>query len=209
MQEDFGMNEMEALALMQHYGLPTPIVDFTCHLGHALTFAAHKETSVARICILPYEAASRMLQVQNLTGHPRADRPLRQAAFCVITDQCLNDFKSPAVRQCLSLLWVQFPVTARDVAYFRQKYERLMSVVDDPTAGIIRRLIIEYVESRKRKFSPTLTDWLVKCVPMVPWCQMLRSVEGDEAIAGASPADGARFQRLCLGRSLHAAILVI
>ena len=123
------MNEMEALALMQHYGLPTPVVDFTCHLGHALTFAARKETSIARICVLPFEAAARMLQVGNLTGHSRADRPPRQKAFSAITERHFDDFKSLLVRRGLNLQWVHFPVTARDVAYFRPKYERLVSTV--------------------------------------------------------------------------------
>ena len=37
-QADYGLREHQSIAILQHYGLPTWMIDLTGHLGHAFAF---------------------------------------------------------------------------------------------------------------------------------------------------------------------------
>jgi hypothetical protein len=128
------LTEIEALGLLQHYGLPTPLVDFTGDLGHAFTFAAAELKTIGRICVLPLHSYEKTLAVANFGDHGWAERARRQFAFGVAMPDSA-DFKSSKVRSELGLKWFEFPIQPADYKFFRSKYSGLIRTLDDPSAG--------------------------------------------------------------------------
>jgi hypothetical protein len=178
-KDDYSLDEFHAYGLLQHYGLPTTIVDFTANLGCAFAFAAAREAKVGRVAVLPLGAASATVKVVDFTDHPCAERPKRQGAFGVIMTDELLDLKSDAVRSRLNLRWYEFPVLRSDRDYLSGKHEEFVRYSDDPSSGFLRYHITEYVEAHE-KFSPELTKWLVERVPVAPYCFLVKRFEGKD-----------------------------
>ncbi|MGA3028081.1 MAG: FRG domain-containing protein [Bryobacteraceae bacterium] len=178
---DYSLNGNQAVGLVQHYGLPTWMVDLTGNLAIAFAFAAASRSNVARVAVVPSRALCANGGLVDLSDHPWAERPRRQAAFGVITTRELQDLKSEAVRSQLNVTWYEFQVSESDRTYFQSKFQGLLGKSDDPSAGFLRFHITEYVEARG-KFSATLTDWLVERVPIVPRCYLVKAIEGEEVI---------------------------
>jgi len=65
--------------------------------------------------------------------------------------------------------------------FYEEPYRELLREPNDPSAGFLRLHITEYVEANG-KLSPTLTEWLLQKVPIAPYCYLLDSVEGNEAV---------------------------
>jgi hypothetical protein len=174
-ESDYGLDELSACGLLQHYGLPTPMLDFTANSGHAATFAVSGEDSIGRICVLPtLRLGSRVV---NWTAHGWAERAYRQLGFGVLLPGV--DLKSDAVRETLAISWYEFPISDPDREYWQPKYQDLVRLNDDPSAGFIRHHITEYVETFG-KLSPLLAEWLIERVPMVPRCYLVKGFDGSE-----------------------------
>lgn len=181
MSKDYSLKPQDAVGLLQHYGLPTCMLDFTAELGYAATFATSGHSTVGRICVLPTRAFARGLVIVNLTAHSWAERPKRQAAFGVVAAETHRDFKSSAARDELGLRWYEFPVTHYDRDSFSPHFERLADVLSDPTAGFVRHHVTEYVEAFG-KLSPELTEWLLKRLPMTPRCYRVSAFEQTDVV---------------------------
>jgi hypothetical protein len=183
---DYSLADIDALGLLQHYGLPTPLIDFTSQLGHAITFAAARHGDVGRICVFPFESFQRVQAVSNLTEHKWAERPRRQSAFGIFPTRDLTDLKSHYAHSQLKLQWFQFSITEREKEIFRPKHEELVNISNDRSAGFIRYNITEYVEAHG-KLSPALTQWLLERIPIAPWCAHVRAFEGQEVVLSHDP----------------------
>src|SRR5579864_5317569 len=179
--EDYSLDEPHAYGLLQHYGLPTTIVDFTGNLSYAFAFAASGKATVGRVAVLRLPEASEFTRVIDFTGHPWAERAQRQAAFGVVPPAELMDLKSDAARTRLGLHWYEFPVSLSDHDYLYGKTQELLRWTDDPSAGFLRFHITEFVEAHG-KFSPELTDWLLDRVPIAPYCYLATRFEGKEVV---------------------------
>jgi len=177
-QPDFGLDESSALALLQHYGFPTTIIDFTGNLACAFAFAAKRPSGVGRVAIVPRESLARVL---DLTEHEWAERPRRQAAFGLVLPPGIADLKSDSARRCLRISWYQFPVLASDAEFFKRQLQEMVSTHDDPSAGFLRLFITEYVEARG-KLSQALTKWLLSRIPIAPMCYLIKAFEGTEVV---------------------------
>ena len=191
-EDDYSLDEHSAIGLLQHYGLPTWMVDFTARLGYAFAFAAAGNATVGRVAVMSLRAFSETRGVVNLTNHQWAERPRRQAAFGVITTAELPDLKSEAARSSLDLSWYEFPVSGDDRDCLKAKRDDLVRWSDDPSAGFVRFHITEYVEAH-RKFSPELTDWLLERIPIAPRCYRIMRFEARAVVlshlgASALPA---------------------
>lgn len=187
-ETDYSLGYHDAIGLLQHYGLPTWIIDFSSNLEHAATFAATDDAAVGRICVFPTRSYDRTFALVNLTGHAWAERPRRQEAFgLVIAPTGLVDLKAPEARRLLGVQWFEFPISAIDRDFFHNKYGRLVSVVDDPSAGFLRFHITEYVEARG-KMSPALTKWLLERIPVVPRVHRVAAFEADQVVVNNLPA---------------------
>jgi hypothetical protein len=166
-EEREGLNRAQAFALLQHYGMPSWIVDITGNLGLAFAFAAQGDSSVGRLAVVP-NVYRQKGQVVDFSAHPWAERAQRQAAFGVLMDPHeVNDLKADAVRARLNIKWFEFKSLPSERAATEEKYRELLLEPNDASAGFVRYYITRYVEAHE-KLSPALTEWLLKNVVIAP-----------------------------------------
>lgn len=192
-----GLDWSTAYAFLQHYGLPTRIVDFTGHLGLAFAFAAHGQSVVGRLAVMPYLPPTKPPLMVELYAHPWAERAQRQAAYGLFLPDQIVDLKSHSARSHLGVRWYEFDILPAEKAFYVQTYGDLLRECDDPSAGFLRHYINLYVEAFG-KFSPELTDWLLekqedrRRIPIAPYCYLVDVVEDTEAVVyfrGATSLD--------------------
>jgi hypothetical protein len=186
---DYSLDEHSAIGLLQHYGLPTWLVDFTYDAGHAIAFAATGSGTVGRMCVLPtaYLPARGPIAAVDLTEHRWCERPRRQRAFGVIMPRDYPDLKNREVRRASQIRWYEFPISDEDRSLVRERYANLVRLDDDPSAGFLRHHLTEYVEARG-KLSPLLTDWLLAHVPIVPRCAEVIRFDGSDVVVHHRPS---------------------
>ena len=177
--ETYSLNEHLAYGLLQHYGLPTTVIDFTGDLTNAFAFAASGDHPVGRVAVLTMPEC--LERVIDFTDHPWAERAQRQAAFGLVPPDELIDLKSEAARSRLGIRWYEFPVSSSDRDCLRSTSQELLRWTDDPSAGFLRFHLTEFVEAHG-KFSPELTGWLLDRVPIAPYCYVAESFEGRDVV---------------------------
>ena len=184
---DYNLNELQAKALLQHYGLPTELIDFTWRGGHAMAFAGAGDAEFGRICVMPIgqKAASPLLA--DFSGHPWAHRAQRQRALGVIMPTGYEDLKSPKTRDRFGLTWIEFRISGPDREFLTNIYNGLTCLANDPSGGFVRHHIIEYVEAYG-KLSPNLTKWILdRQIPMTPRCYKVQGFESSDVIVTNAP----------------------
>jgi hypothetical protein len=180
-EEREGLSWHYAFALLQHYGMPSRIVDFTGDVGLALAFAGHGKYDVGRLAVLPY-VPSPSGPIVELFAHPWAERAQRQAAYGVVMDpHDIYDLKSDAAQNRLKIRWYEFRIQPAEKELCELRVHELLRQTDDPSAGFLRYYITRYVEAFQ-KLSPTLTEWLLEHVVIAPYCCMVAAHEGKETV---------------------------
>jgi hypothetical protein len=192
--------EKNAEGLLQHYGVPTQVLDFTASPEIAAAFAAASAAGAGRICVLAIQRSSG-IKIVNYAEHKLAGRALKQEAFGIAPNRdSFHDFKSKEAAAFITAEWLEFPVTTNDVTFCRPAYEWLMDVVSDPGAGIVRFEIYGYV-ARYGKLPPRIVNLLTRPegVPMVPRCHRVVGVdEGtSEVITNHEPPSTVSFDAAC------------
>ena len=175
----YNLDRMGAMALLQHYRLPTRLVDFTANLNYALAFAVTGTAPTGLVAVMP--RAPQGARIVDLMAHPWAERAQRQGAYGVVMTDELADLKSEAARSRLNIKWHQFPIAPSDRDHFKVMYQEMLREPDDPSAGFLRFHITEYVEVLG-KFSPMLAEWLLEHVPIAPYCYRVEAYEGKEIV---------------------------
>lgn len=183
---DYSLNEVHAKALLQHYGLPTELIDFTWRPAYAMAFAAKDNAEVGRICVMPIGQDAIPPALADLSDHKWAHRAQIQEGIGVVVPRGYEDLKSPRSQRRFSLTWIEFLISGPERDFLRKKYGELMGLANDPSSGFLRHHIIEYVEA-KGKLSPTLTDWILKRIPMTPRCYKVHGFEGGDVIITNRP----------------------
>lgn len=192
-----GLDWPTAYAFIQHYGLPTRIVDFTGHLGLAFAFAAHGRSAVGRLAVMPYIPPTNPPLVVELYAHPWAERAQRQAAYGLFLPDQIADLKSHSAKSTLSVRWYEFDILPEEKDFCAETYGDLLRECDDPSAGFLRHYINVYVEAFG-KFSPELTEGLLeehedrRRIPIAPYSYLVEVVEDTEAVVyfrGATSLD--------------------
>ena len=166
--------------MLQHYGLPTHIVDFTTMPDIAFNFAAFGKAAVGRVAVMERAVAVDRTHTFDFRSHYWAERAQRQRAFGVMPADGLTDLKSEAARERLGIRWYQFPASPGDSRVFEAAYEELLRWTDDPSAGFLRFHITEFVKDTGH-LSPDLTDWLLRHVPPAPYCYLVQGFEQGHA----------------------------
>lgn len=187
-EQDYEPDEHAAYGLLQHYGMPTPMIDFTGNLSVAFAFAAAGKKNIGRVAALPLNIAKSGGLVIDLHDHKWAERAQRQAAFAFVPAVNFLDLKSPAARAQLQLQWFEFPITEADRAHLANQQQKLVNISDDPSAGFLRFHLTEYVEA-SGKFSPELTEWLLERIPIVPRCYRLNQFDKTDVVVNCRGAD--------------------
>jgi hypothetical protein len=171
----------QACALLQHYGMPSRIVDFTGDLGRAFDFAGNGDSDVGRLAVLPY-VPSATGPMFGFFDHPWAERAQRQAACGVLMDSReINDLKADSVRNRLNMRWYEFTILPHEREWCQQRVRDLLQESNDASGGFVRYYITLYVEEFK-KLSLPLTDWLLKHIVIAPYSALVASHEGKEAV---------------------------
>ena len=180
-EEREDLSWQDAFALLQHYGMPSRIVDFTGDLGLAFAFAGHGKFAVGRLAVLPL-VRNQAGPILELSAHPWAERAQRQAAYGVVMDPHeINDLKADAVRKRLNIRWYEFRILPPEKELCEARVRGLLRQPDDPSAGFLRYYITRYVEAFQ-KLSPTLTEWLLEHIVIAPYCCLVAAHEGNESV---------------------------
>lgn len=190
-RQPYNLSEYEALAVLQHYGLPTIMLDFSSDPGVAMTFAiGDGGNDYGRIAVLPIGAYHRGISVANLRDHRWAVRPQRQGGFGVakLNPPYNVDLKSFEARTELGIRWFEFPITENDRRAASERYKRLTSMEDDPTAGFLRHHVIEYVEVFG-KLPHELANWIVEKIPIIPRVYRIVAISSDVIAEHALPKE--------------------
>lgn len=95
--KDYSVDGHHSIGLLQHYGLPTWMIDFTMDVETAFAFAASGDSAIGRVAVFPAQSLCESGGLVNLTEHRWAERPRRQLAFGLIMPD-MTDLKSAAVR---------------------------------------------------------------------------------------------------------------
>jgi hypothetical protein len=170
----------QACAILQHYGMPSRIVDFNGDLGLAFHFAGKGDSPVGRLGVLPY-VLGETGPMYKFFDHPWAERAQRQEAFGVLMDPPVNDLKADSVRSRFNMRWYEFAILPEEREWCHQRARRLLQESNDPSAGFVRRYITEYVEEFG-KLPLSVTDWLLKQIVIAPYCALVDRHEGNEAV---------------------------
>jgi hypothetical protein len=188
LHEERGVTWPQASALLQHYGMPSRIVDFTGDLGLAFSFAGGGCSDVGRLAVLPY-VPSETGPMFEFFDHPWAQRAQRQAAYGVLMDASeINDLKAGSVRARLNLRWYEFAILPDEREFCQKRTRGLLQQSDDPSAGFVRYYITSYVEAFG-KLSSRLTEWLLANIVIAPYCALVASHKGEEAVVFFRPAE--------------------
>jgi len=180
-QEREDLTWPQAGACLQHYGMPSRIVDFTGDLASAFAFAGDGDSDVGRLGVLPY-VPSETGPMIRLFDHPWAERAQRQAAFGVLMDPSeISDLKADPVRSRLGMRWYEFAILPQERNWCRQHTSGLRQESSDPSGGFVRHYITRYVEEFG-KLSPPLTDWLLSHIVIAPYCALVDRLEEEEAV---------------------------
>jgi hypothetical protein len=171
----------QAFAYLQHYGMPSRIVDFTGDLTLAFAFAGYRDSDVGRLGVLPY-VRGEIGPMFRLSDHPWAERAQRQAAFGVVMDPSeIDDLKADRVRSHLGMRWYEFAILPQEREWCRQHALGLLQERNDASGGFVRYYITRYVEEFG-KLSPPLTDWLLGHIVIAPYCALVGSHEEKDAV---------------------------
>jgi hypothetical protein len=142
-QTQLSMSRGESLGFLQHYGVPTELIDVTSDISVAISFASRLRVGdVGSVCIVPTKSLEGRGELHDLRRHPFARRPQRQSAFAVHLPS-LPNLKSPEAIETLGLSWIRFRLTHVDAARFAPRFD-LLDAHTDEVAGLIWIMIDDY-----------------------------------------------------------------
>jgi hypothetical protein len=173
-QDGYDNSEWDTEGLLEHYGVPTGIVNVTSSLDVAAAFAASGDSDRGRICILtkPYRGGASFV---DYTAHPWAERALRQKAFG-IRPTGFTDLKSREADLRLGAVWVEFPLTALDREIGQWRRNDLVDASNDPHSAMVRGEVNHFVE-RFGKLPHGVARCLAERMPMVPLLHKVSDVD--------------------------------
>ncbi len=154
---------------LQHYGLPTELIDATSSLEVAAYFASDgKVGGEGLMCIFPVEVISKNSRVIDLRQHPFAERAIRQSAFVVFNKNHI-DFKDMDCIEQLGLKWFSFTLRDADVKQYHDGKNGLLDVRTDKAACMLKVIL-----DNMPKTNDVAAKWLSDTVAPTP---MLAKVE--------------------------------
>jgi hypothetical protein len=169
LQSWLGIDPMLSAGYLQHYGLPTELLDISSSLETASFFGSYPDfQSVPQdgcLCVFDTECIINKSVVIDLTQHPYALRPQLQSAYTFFHRRYL-DIKANECVADLSLHWFYYKTSLEEKKKFFDRLKYLPSSLDDVTAGFIYMQL----SNLAYKISDAAADFLVnKCpIPVVP-----------------------------------------
>jgi hypothetical protein len=162
----FGTPRSLAAHFMQHYGLPTPFIDFTANINTAAFFAADGEASeMGTVAVIRSAKAVQVGALYNLDMHPWAERARRQSAYAFAPLKFQNLKSDQAIKE-LGIIWFQFIRRETDREAFLLKQYPLLELGSDPVAGLLRFAMNCYVADLGKLNHP-VAEWIANHIPTV------------------------------------------
>ena len=146
-------------AYLQHYGLPTTLLDITSRLDIAAYFASCGNVGdIGLICVFNYDDMDSDTSIIDLRNHRFAQRPQWQHAFG-FSHNIFSDLKKNDCIERLALKWFSFTLTADDITKFKTKDE-ILDAHRDMFAGQIQ-IIVDNFEKQEDSIARWLADNIV------------------------------------------------
>lgn len=156
LQKFAGISPIHSEAFIQHYGLPTTLLDVTSSLDIAAHFASDSKIGeTGLICVLSYENMDRDTNIIDLRNHHYALRPRWQQALAFSHNYFL-DLKSTTCIKRLKLKWFSFILNETDINQYKVKDE-ILDAHKDKFAGQIQ-LIVDSFEKQEDKIAKWLSE---------------------------------------------------
>ncbi len=163
LQKMLEIEPMLSVGFLQHYGIPTKLLDVTTDLDVAVYFASGgKVGDKGRVCVFPLDVASQNSKVIDLRNHPKAVRPRRQSAMAFWSKQHI-DIKSQDCIKELGLEWFSFELQDKDILKYHKGHHGLLDVHTDELAGVIKLLLDDMP-----KMDDRVAKWLSDRVVSAP-----------------------------------------
>jgi hypothetical protein len=190
--EFLSISSAQAIGFLQHYGMPTEVLDFTSEPLVAAYFASGADIgSVGLVAAVPdSDPLHELAEFEDLTHHPMALRPRVQRAFTFYSEE-LDDLKSDLSVEKLMVQWFSFVMTSGDTKYrnanalLRQEANFTTSQIDildahiDPFAGVIQLLLDSYP-----KVDDWSATWLANSVAAAPFIMQFDGVSSNGDVFG-------------------------
>lgn len=167
----YGLEPMYSAALLQHYGLPTELIDLTSSLDTAAAFAAHGNTSTGLLMAFPFSQLAAQTVLVELKRIHFARRPRHQNAYGVFHRSEPNLKCLIASLQAES---VSFRGSMSDLAHWDSRYFQICGQPHtDPTSGLLHKLVDDVVlahpqPGKRYSICKEARDWLDARIPWAP-----------------------------------------
>jgi hypothetical protein len=136
-----GQGEM----FLQHYGLPTDLLDFSSSLKVSAYFAwKDNPEHIGMLAILDYDKARKHVDIFRLADFRLPDgseliRPQRQEAYAIRHHPGhFTNLKDEECGEAIGLNWYTFKKETRNPSYF-ETMENILDANDDPCANLMRQ----------------------------------------------------------------------
>jgi hypothetical protein len=181
----YGMAPMYSAALLQHYGLPTELIDVTSSLDAAAAFAAHGNSSAGLLMAFPTEEIAKHAILIDLKRIHFARRPRHQAAFAFFHREEPN-LKNHELFKSLSAERIVFKGTEQELRRWDEHYTLICGAPHtDATSGLLNKLVEDVVLAHPESGKPyTICEeaqsWLDERIPWAP--VPMRAVRGEPSV---------------------------
>lgn len=169
LQEWLQIDSMLSAGYLQHYGLPTELLDISSSLDTASFFGSYidlnNDFQEGCICVLDTDIFNEQSIVIDLTKHEYASRPRLQNAYTFFHKHYL-DLKSQECISELGVHWFYYKTTDEEKVKYFDSLKYLPDSLDDVTAAFVYMCLLKV----PFKVSDIAADYIVnKCpIPCVP-----------------------------------------
>jgi hypothetical protein len=170
----YGLEPMYSAALLQHYFLPTELIDLTESLDDAGAFAAYKNTGeVGVLMAFPTEHLQKHGLVIDLKRIHFARRPRHQHAY-VWFHRTEPNLTEASLLEIIKAEKAYFQGDAEDLDHYQKHYVEICGPPNaDATCGLLNKLFEDVVlvdqERRVRySISEEARNWIEERIPWAP-----------------------------------------
>ena len=117
--ETYGLSEDEGVGFLQHYGFPTDLFDLSPSFETASFFASYGRASdpIGIIGVFDWKELCNYCLITDLTNHPFALSPKKQAAYAARPKHGINDLKDSRCDSLFTSRWYKYYKNARDFSF--------------------------------------------------------------------------------------------
>lgn len=163
LQNFSNLSPMYSAAYLQHYGLPTELLDITSDLDIAAYFASTGNIGeTGLICVFSLKDIHTKSIIIDLTNHPSAERPRRQSGYAFFHKK-FTDIKEKSCIKELNLKWFSFTLQEEDIKKFKVKDE-ILNAYSDKVAGVIQLIVDDF-----EKQDDETAKWLAEKIVPAPF----------------------------------------